>query len=288
MPMIINKLIPFILMVVLSANSLFSQESPEKASVYGWKNEITGGLNLTQTSFDNWAQGGESSFAWQLNLNAKFVNDEEKYNWSNTGKISYGQTKVGDLDSRKSVDEIKLESVLTFKVKLYVSPYVATTGETQFTKGYRFTETDKTAISDFLDPAYFTQSAGLGFSKDEHFKTRLGASLKETITSNFPIPYADDPETAEVEKTKVELGAESVTDVSYTLAENILFTSKLELFSNLEAFNEIDVQWDSILAAKVAKYIDVNFNVKLFYDRDISKQRQLKQALAVGLTYTFL
>jgi hypothetical protein len=32
----------------------------------------------------------------------------------------------------------------------------------------------------------------------------------------------------------------------------------------------------------------VNFNLKLFYDRDISTKRQLMQSLALGLTYTLL
>ena len=79
---------------------------------------MVGGINLTQTSFDNWAQGGENSYAWQLNLNFKFVNDQEKTNWSNSGKFAYGATKTGDQDSRKSIDEIKLESVLTYKMNL--------------------------------------------------------------------------------------------------------------------------------------------------------------------------
>lgn len=267
--------------------SLFAQEAEKKKPVYGWKNEMVGGLNLTQTSFDNWAQGGENNLAWQLNVNAKFVNDQEKYNWANAGKVAFGMTRVGDQQSRKSVDEIKLESVFTYKMNLYINPYVAVTGESQLTKGYAYGENTKTTISDILDPAYFQESAGIGYSPNDQLKTRLGAALKETISDKYG--YADEKDTPnEIETSRVEFGAESVTDLSRKLAENILLTSKLELFSNLKAANEIDVKWDTILAAKVSKYVDVNFNVKLFYDRDISKKRQLKQALALGLTYSFL
>jgi cytochrome c oxidase assembly protein Cox11 len=52
--------------------------------------------------------------------------------------------------------------------------------------------------------------------------------------------------------------------------------------------DEVDIKWDNIFSAKISKYIDVNLNVKLFYDKDISEDRQLKQSLALGLTYTFL
>jgi hypothetical protein len=165
---------------------------------------------------------------------------------------------------------------------------VAASAETQFTTGYEYGEESKTAISTFLDPGYFSQSAGLGYEPAKEFKTRLGFALHETITSDYPVPYADDPDTDEIEKTKVEPGIESITDFSKTLIGNILMTSKLELFYDFGAFDEIDVRWDNIFSAKISKYIDVNFNVELFYDRELSEKRQIKQALAVGLTYTFL
>jgi len=79
-----------------------------------------------------------------------------------------------------------------------------------------------------------------------------------------------------------------VTDVSWKVSENSLFTSKLELFTVFNTFKEIDVNWDNILTTKISKYFNVNFNFKLFYDRDISKMRQIKQAIALGVSYSFL
>lgn len=279
----------FFTMILFAVSTVLAQNEEQKAPTYGWFNNIVGGLNLTQTSFDNWEQGGENSLSWQLNFNAKFERKEKKFDWTSTGKIAYGSIRVGDQESRKSVDEIRLESVFSYKLGVLVNPFLSATGETQFAKGYQYSDTGKTAISDFMDPAYFTQSAGVGFSPDDAFKTRLGAALKETFTQDFPKPYADDPETPDViEKIKVEVGIESVSEFSRKLAENILLSSNLQLFSNLVSFQEIDVRWDNIITAKVAKYVDVTFNLKLFYDRNISKKRQIKQALALGLTYTFL
>jgi len=275
--------------MLLANCSLFAQDAEEKKPEYGWKKELVGNLNFTQTAFDNWAQGGEDTLAWQLNINGKALKSMKKYKWDNSGKISYGMAKIAGLESRKSVDEVKLESVFTYLLGTYVNPYAAASAETQFTKGYEYTDDDKIEISNILDPAYFSQSAGVGYEPIEEFKTRLGFAVKETVTRDHPVPYADDPETAdEEEKIKVELGLESVTDYTKTLIGGILLTSKLELFSNLKGLDEIDVKWDNIFTAKISKYIDVNLNIKLFYDRDISKKRQLKQAIALGLTYTFL
>jgi hypothetical protein len=279
-----------ILLLSLLITQSFSQEKPAEKPKYGWQKEMVGGINLTQTSFDNWAQGGENSFAWQLNLNFKFINDQEKSNWANSGKFTYGSTKSGEQGIRKSVDEIKLESVLTYKLGICVNPYVGVTGETQFAPGYDYRTTPKTKISDFMDPAYFRESVGVGYQPNKIVKTRLGAALKQTVTrsTNYPINYADNPKTAEIEKFKNEIGVESVTDVAWKISENTLFTSQLELFSALKAFNATDVNWDNVLTTKISKYFNVNFNFKLFYDRDISKRRQLKQAIAFGFAYSFI
>jgi hypothetical protein len=64
--------------------------------------------------------------------------------------------------------------------------------------------------------------------------------------------------------------------------------TKLQLFSNLNRVDEIDVNWDNLFSAKVAEYLSVTLSIVLVYDKDISLQRQLKQTLAVGLTYSFL
>jgi len=282
---VLVSLLSFILLVNLP---LLAQEAEKQEAEYGWQKGLVGNLNLTQTQFDNWTQGGENAFAWQLNINGKALRDEEKYKWDNSGKVSYGQAKLADIEVRKSVDEIKLESVFTYLLGVYVNPYVAASSETQFTTGYEYSEDSKTDVSAFLDPGYFSQSVGLGYEPVREFKTRLGFAFHETITSDYPVPYADDPDTDEVEKIKVEPGLESVTDFSKSLIGNILLTSKLEIFSNLKGVDEIDVKWDNIFSAKISKYIDVNFNIKFLYDRDSSEKRQLKQALAVGLAYTFL
>ena len=275
-----------LIFILMLSMSLMAQEKEEKKPEYGWKKEMVGNLNFTQNKFDNWSQGGEDSWSWQLDINAKFENDQEKYNWSNTGKFSFGQTQIGDADSRKAADEIKLESVYTYKMSLYINPYIAVTGKTQISKGYQYNDTSRFAISDFLDPGYFTQSAGIGYKPNEMIKTRLGAALKETVADKYG--FADDPSTTKFEKTRTEVGAESVTDLEYKVSENILFKSKLEMFSTLDAINEVDVNWDNLITAKVAEYINVSFNLNLFYDRNISKSRQLKQTLAVGLSYSLL
>lgn len=266
----------------------WAQEPAEETPEYGWKNQIIGTFNLTQASFDNWTQGGENTFAGQLQLKTNFVLQQERFNWSNMAKFTYGMAKVGENEARKSADEIRLESVYTRNVSWIVSPFVAATAATQFTSGFEYDGDTKTKVSKFLDPGYFTQSVGFAYVPNEEIRTRIGATLKETITNDFSAPYADDPNTVAVEKTKVEPGVSSVTDFQKTLHENILYVGRLDLFSDFKAFDRVDVLWENHVTMKVTKLIAVGFNVDLFYDKDISNKRQIRQVLAIGLTYSFL
>ena len=278
----------FVLMIAFLMLVAIGVEAQQKAPEYGWQKSMILGVNLTQTNFDNWTQGGENTFAWQGNFNFKFINDQEKWNWSNTGKFEYGSSKVGDDQLKKSIDEIKLETVYTYKIGKLLNPFVSASAQSQFTAGYDYSGDTKTQISAFMDPGYFRESAGIGYKPNETFQTRLGAALKQTVTNDFPAPYADNPSTSTIEKFKNEIGLESVTDLQLKISQNSLVTSKLEMFSALTTLKEIDVNWDTVFSTKISKFFSVNFNFKLFYDRDISVKRQIKQAIALGFTYNLL
>ena len=257
------------------------KEEPE----YGWKKTAVAALNFTQNSFDNWAKGGEDAWSWQLDLNGALDRLEEKYEWTNSLKISYGETRVGDEDARKAADEIHFESVYTYLLGIHVDPYASVSFRSQFQPGFDYEEESEPQISDLLDPAYLVESMGLSFKPAEFIKMRLGGAAKQTFSADYG--YADDPETSdEIEEFKNEFGAEFVTDLNLKLDKNILFTSRLEVFSDFYTFRSIDVNWDNMFKAKVSEYIAVSLNIRLLYDEDISPKRQISQTLAVGLTYT--
>ena len=223
-----------ILLTLVFDPQAMAEEKLESA----WKNSVVGGLNMTQTGFDNWAAGGENAFSWQINVNYKFEQSSEKTTWTHSGKMVFGATKAGDEDMQKSIDEIKAESVLIYNMGSSINPFIAVTGETQFAAGYNYGENPAPQISAFMDPGYFRESLGAGMDIRKGLSTRLGLSLKQTITKNYPIPYADDVNTVEVETLRSEFGAESVSDLLVNLSETSTFVSKLELFSAFIQFSE--------------------------------------------------
>ncbi|MCG6987117.1 MAG: DUF3078 domain-containing protein [Gemmatimonadetes bacterium] len=273
--------------LVFPASPLAAQSPPVPADSLGWHRQAVGQLNLTQVTLDNWSQGGESSVAWQLTGAAEFDYLQPKYAWTNSMKLGYGRTKLGDSDFRKSIDEIRLESVVTGGATRLVNPFVSLIALTQFSTGYKYQDSTRTATSAFFDPAYFTESLGLAYQPSKVFVERVGAAVKETFTNRYNM-YADNPATPKVEKNKVEGGITSESDVNAKFQNNVLLTSKLELFSNLKGWRRTDVNWQSTLTVQLSKYVNFNLDVRLLYDSTVSPRRQLKQSLALGLTYAFL
>ena len=253
-----------------------------------WQKEAVGSFSFSQAHFDNWSTGGESTLAHQFDLGGKLINNNEKYIWTNTVKVAFGNSKIGDAETKKTIDELRVESLLKYLWKFQPDPYLSLKGETQLAPGYVYGETENIQVSTFLDPGYFTQSAGFIYNPKDCLSVRFGAAVKETITKDFPAPYADDPDTEEIETTKVEPGVESVIAFSRKISENTLINSTIDLFNNFNGFSATDVRWDTDIATQITKFINVKFNVKLFYDEDISTKRQLNQSLLLGISYTLL
>ena len=274
-------LVPLLGLLALSAHA------QEAATEPPWTHQLVGGLNLTQVALKNWSGGGDDALAWTLSLNGKSTYLKDKIDWVSTYKFAFGHTKLGDQAIRKTDDKIDLETTMTYKMGVYVNPYVAATIKSQFAKGYNYADIGKVPVSQFFDPAYLTQTAGVGYQPIAQLKTRLGVGLREILTRDFN-GYADDGDTDKIEKTAIDTGVESVTNAEWQLAENILLTSKLEIFGPLTDLGATTIRSDSNLALKVNKYVNVNFDLQLVQDDAANTKTQVKEALSVGLSYSFL
>ncbi len=252
-----------------------------------WKHTLAGAVNLTQVALKDWAQGGEDALAWTLTLNGKSTYQNDKLDWDNTYQLAFGQSKLGDQDIRKTDDKIALGTTLTYKVGTYVNPYLGATLKTQFARGYDYSGSVEAGISQFFDPAYITQSAGIGYQPINEVKTRLGLAVREIITRDFN-SFSDDAETVKIEKSRLDGGIETVVEVEWPINETTLFSSKLEVFAPLMALDETAISFDNTASIKAGKYVTVNFNVQIVDDETASKKTQVKQVIALGLSYVFL
>ena len=250
-----------------------------------WKHTMIINANITQVSFTDWAQGGENALAYGLFLEGKSTYAVDVINWQNSYKFGYGQAKLASQSIRKTDDVIDLESVLTYKIGTYINPFVSASLNTQFTEGVKYDALgNATPVSNFFDPAYITQTAGFGYQPGPIVKTRLGISLREIVVNKYALAYIGDS----TKTVKVDGGLESVTEVAWTIMENIVLNAKLEIFAPVKQFDHTTVRSDNTLSAKVNKLISMNLNVQLINDPQVQARTQIKQTLALGISFTLM
>lgn len=274
----------YIILFLLSLSLLYGQ-TPDTL-LNQWDPDGVLALNLSQISLSNWSQGGENAITWTImgNFGYNFIGT----NWTslNNLKITYGRSKLGDEEFRVNDNELYLENVIVKRIKWPVDPFFSNTVRTAISAGYIYDDTAKTKVADFFDPGYVTQAIGFTYMNSEVVNTRLGVALQEIFTSNFP-QYSDDPETLdEIEDFKLETGLESVTNVTLTLDDNLQYKSLLRLFTRFDAMDVWDVRFDNTVTAQVNKYLNVNLNVLVIYDKSQTAKTQLKEALQLGIVYT--
>jgi hypothetical protein len=280
-----------------------------------WTRKGDVSVMFSQTSFTNWAAGGENSITVNGFFNYYAGYEKGITKWENFIALGYGQTKSGDRDFRKSEDKIDFLSTYGLKAaeKWY---YMANLSfKSQFVEGYEYHDDDpdleKTKISNFMAPGFISFGLGMEYKPTDYMSFYLSPVTTRWIIVNdqelankgaFGVEAAVwDDDTGEMieegEKVRHEFGANFRFLFDKEITKNINFMTKLELFSNyLEKPKNVDVSWDSMLDMKVNRWISAKIGALLLYDDDtpitdkdgnVGPRTQFKQLLAIGLTYAF-
>ncbi|MCF8242305.1 MAG: DUF3078 domain-containing protein [Melioribacteraceae bacterium] len=278
-----------LILLILAFVNINAQD--EELELYKWSPAFVTGLNISQITFENWAKGGENSLAYTVTGDFALRYLTENWKFRNQFKGAFGKTKLGQDEIRTTDNEFFFETVLSYKILGWeVNPFISNLVRSAITSGYDYKTTPKTKIADFFDPGYVTQSIGFTYDKHENFRTRLGIAFQETFTREdaLALAYSDDPETAEIEKFKFETGLESVTDMKLNVDKNLIYQSKLRLFTRFEDIDIWDVRWDNTITAEVNSWLNVNLSVIIIHEVSQTVKTQFKEALQIGITYSIL
>jgi len=251
-----------------------------------WIPTMVTGLNVSQIAFSNWTQGGSNALTWTATANVGMDYKTDGWTLRNHARAAYGRTKLGGQGYITNDNELFVENVLSYNIGWATDPFFSNTVITTLTQGYNYSSGTPVLIADFFDPGYVTQSLGFSYSKLKFFSTRLGFATQEVFANKYR-QYTDNPSTPnKVEAFKLESGFESVSQVRLQIADNVLLTTGLRLFTRFENLTVWDVRWDNVIAAKINSFLNVNFNYQLVYQQDQSLETQMKEGLQLGLVYT--
>lgn len=297
-----KKVLLSALAIMLCIASFAQDEQPQ-----GWTHKGNIGLNFGQSSYTNWAAGGQNSVNGQGLFNYEIHYLKNKFKWDNTLNLGLGYSYYSFKKKPiKTDDKIEFTSLAGIKATEHLNYSAELAFRSQFAKGYNYELDSTTYISKFLAPAYISLGLGIEWVPDPHFSLyfspitgRITIVNDEYLASigAFGVNALDANDTtqhAKSEKIRYEFGARAVAKFQYPLAKNIDFNSKLELFSNyLNHPERIDVDWQNMLVLKVNDWLNANLATHLIYDYDIpfytetgdlikGSKVQFKEVLAIG------
>lgn len=307
----ISLLISFI-SVIANSQVTDSEKNLRKGvadTTQGWKRGGVFAINLAQTSLTNWAAGGQNSFAINGMLST-FANFQRgKNEWVNTLDLGYGLLKQGSTGYRKTDD--KFDFLSKYGYEAFKNVYYAAlfNFKTQMAPGYKYDDAllTKTKISDRFSPAYLLIALGLDYKPSTHFSAFIApVTWKITLVSDKQLSDAGAFGVKPGQKSLRELGGYmraiyTRNDFKSEFLKNVTFTTKVDLFSNyIKNPQNIVVNWETLIAFKVNKFISTNINTQLIYDDKIKvpvnrngeatfigSLIQFKEILGVGLSYNF-
>ena len=280
-----------------------------------WKTGGVGALNFAQTSYTNWAAGGQNSIAGTALVSLYANLHKGLSTWDNTLDMAYGKTELGNDRPRKSDDKIDFSSKYgryTFIKHWYYSALF--NFKSQFDKGYNYPN-DSTVVSHFMAPGFFVLSLGMDYKLKDYFSAFIGPlTAKLTVVNDQTLAdagafgvdkaiYDGNGMLLKPGKRHLEeFGGYVKLAFKKDIMTNVNLQTKLELFSNyLKDPQNVVVNWEVLLAMKVNKYISANISTQLMYDDKINTKIlnsdgsykvngprvQFKEVLAIGISYKF-
>lgn len=276
------------------AQQLSKEDSAAMQKPKYWKSgaELTAGFS--QLSLTNWAAGGSGQISLNTfaDIHVNYLKDKIK--WENQLQLGYGFIQSFETGFKKSDDRLILDSKWGYKAveKLYISAVFNL--RSQFAPGYNKEE----YASDFFAPANISLGLGVDYTPNEHFSFNLAPLTGKTVIVRIPelrsiYGNADD------QMARFELGAQLKADARLSVS-NFNVNTTLTLFSDyLNKPQNIKINWDANIEAKISRFFSVTLRTNLIYDDTVKIAKkgkdgeirnvagvQFKEIFSVGLTYS--
>lgn len=287
-----------------AAISNVPQEEVKAPKPNYWTESLMTNINFIQTSYSNWALGGNNNIALDayIDANANYVKD--RLSWKNRLQLDYGITYSADKPIiQKSKDRMLLESTYGLKATKTLSYSAKFTFLNQFSNGYTYGtpakedptredwKKERVLKSGFFSPAIATLGLGIdwvpnnwltvnfapltgGFTivnekelglHGENLRKNYGMAVKDKYKGEAEADLAVHPEY--YRGSRFEFGAQLTADAKMKINDNFEAGTHLILFSNyLHNPQNVRVNWDNRMMWKLTKLFALTLTTSLIYD----------------------
>tara|TARA_B110000503_G_scaffold18676_1_gene27627 strand:- start:5322 stop:6191 length:870 start_codon:yes stop_codon:yes gene_type:complete len=283
--MMVKKIVlGFLILLTFAA---YSQEKQQDTiPVPKWKIHGSIAFIFNQSSFSNWASGGENTVAGNININYDFNYKHGNINWDSKIISGYGLSYLGGRGYRKTNDRLEVNSLLGVKTTNYWFLSFIGNFRTQYTNGFDYSKEPKAVVSGFFSPAYLTFGPGMLWKKSDDLSINIApATARYTFVSN---------------SFSGQFGVEEGKNAAFSLGFNLSSYYKLQLMENIEMENiitlysdylanvrNVDLDYQTNIRFKVNENIKMHMTFHTIIDDNASSRVQFRQLFGLGVNYSF-
>ncbi|MCI2229214.1 DUF3078 domain-containing protein [Polaribacter sp. MSW13] len=251
-----------------------------------WKVHGRVAFLFNQSTFSNWASGGENTVAGNIDLNYDFNYKRKNLNWDNKLLTGYGLSHISGKGYRKTNDRFEFNSLLGIKSKNYWFFSFFTNFKTQYTTGFDYSVTPNVSVSDFFSPAYLSFGPGMLWKKSDNLHVNIAPATSRFTFVNDQFSGKFGVE--EGKNTSFSLGFNLSSYYKFRVMENIKLENILSIYSDyLNKPQNIDIEYQTNLFLLVNKYITMNITFHMVIDDNASSKIQFREVFGLGAKYSF-
>lgn len=295
----ILKVLIFFILNVLSIKTFAQADSAAISPDKLWKLDGTFLFHIHESTFTNWASGGENQLASKLVLKPNFKFDNGVWSWENTFDFRYGQQRNTGNKIKKNEDEMAFIS----KVGKRFSENWKFSSLYSFNSQFTPNRENNRIKSAFMAPAYTNLSIGFDYVPKKNFSIYMTPlNMRNTWVLNDSLSARGEYKVEPGSKLRFRFGPSYLFTYKGEILKNITLDSKLGFFQDvIDGLGDPVVNWDALFNMKVNKFISASFSFTLFYDEDsltdvkdkdgnVTGQEariQFKQSIGVGLNFVW-
>lgn len=280
-----NRLL-LILCLVIASSSYAQEKEQDTVPQPKWKVNGRLAFIFNQSSFSNWASGGQNTIAGNINLNYDFNYKKENINWDTRIITGYGLSHISEKGFRKTDDRFELNTLLGVKTSTYWFLSFIGNFRTQYTKGFDYKNEPKQLVSGFLAPAYLTFGPGMLYKKSDDLSLNIApATARYTFVSDF---FSGRFGVKEGENTAFSLGFNLSGYYKFSIMENVEMENIITMYADyLANVGNVDLDYQTNIRFKVNNHIKMQMTFHTIIDDNSSSRIQFRQLFGLGVNYDF-
>ena len=276
-----------LVLLIISSSTFYAQKKKKDTlPTPKWKIHGRFAFVFNQSSFSNWASGGENTVAGNFNVNYDFNYKKKNVNWDSRIITGYGLSHLSEKGFRKTDDRFEFNTLLGIKTTTYWFFSFIGNFKTQYTEGYDYKKEPKVLVSDFFSPAYLTFGPGMLWKKSDDLHINIApATARYTFVND---------------SFSGKFGVEQGENIAFSFGFNLSGYYKLSLMKNIEMENiltlysdylaiigNVDVDYQTNIRFKVNKHIKMQMTFHTIIDDNASSGIQFRQLFGLGVNYSF-